>query len=304
MDPSPQADTSVVINGKSEWLGSRGGGFDLEDVATENTGHALKLHATFHYRPANLRLVRHIAVADGAPVFEVWTTFEPLGREVIISDLNAFDLKVPEGTVHWLNGLRGDSMDQEHLDAFTLRSQRIGAGEGMSLGAQGRSSEDSVPWFSIDGEDDEFFAGLMWSGAWNLSVFRSGDRLSLSMGLVNMSTRLTDSTIEGPHAVFGAARGGLPQASAALRAYVVQGLRLGRPFNPLVTFNTWFADGTRIDDGHVRDEMLRAAALGTELFVLDAGWYAGAGAEGVFDFSSGLGRWEPDPARFPDGLKP
>jgi alpha-galactosidase len=115
---------------------------------------------------------------------------------------------------------------------------------------------------------------------------------------------LLDAPIEGPHAIVGAARGGLSQASAALRAYVVPGLRLGRSFNPLVTFNTWFADGTRIDDAHIRDEMQRAAAIGTELFVLDAGWYAGAGADGTFDFSSGLGRWTPAPDRFPDGLHP
>jgi alpha-galactosidase len=300
--PSPQADTTVVINGQSESLGRRAGGFDLEDVSIENTGHTLKLHAAFHYRPANLRVVRHLALANGAPVFEVWTTFESLGGMAAISDLNAFELRVPEGPVHWLNGLRGDSMDQEHLDAFALRTQRVGA-EGLSLGAQGRSSEETVPWFSIEGAADEFFAGLLWSGAWNLNVTRSADRLSLSMGLVNMTTRLTGTTVEGPHALFGAARGGLPQASAAISAYAVPGLRDGRPFNPLVTFNTWFADGTRIDDEHVRDEMRRAAALGTELFVLDAGWYAGTGAEGVFDFSAGLGQWQPDLDRFPNGLK-
>ena len=37
--------------------------------------------------------------------------------------------------------------------------------------------------------------------------------------------------------------------------------------------------------------------------MLDAGWYAGAGAENVFDFHSGLGRWQPDPDRFPEGLQ-
>jgi hypothetical protein len=116
----------------------------------------LKLHATFYYRQADLRVIRHIAVADGAPAFEVWTTFEPLGKEAIVSDLNAFAITVSEGTVHWLNGLRGDSMDQQHLDAFALRSQRLGSGETLTLGAQGRSSEATVPWFSIDGDDDEF----------------------------------------------------------------------------------------------------------------------------------------------------
>jgi alpha-galactosidase len=49
--------------------------------------------------------------------------------------------------------------------------------------------------------------------------------------------------------------------------------------------------------------MDRAAALGVELFVIDAGWYAGAGAANIFDFDAGLGSWEVDPVRFPSGLE-
>jgi len=54
----------------------------------------------------------------------------------------------------------------------------------------------------------------------------------------------------------------------------------------------------------MRAEMDRAAAIGTELFVVDAGWYAGAGASGPMDFDSGLGSYTPDPDRFPNGLAP
>jgi alpha-galactosidase len=54
----------------------------------------------------------------------------------------------------------------------------------------------------------------------------------------------------------------------------------------------------------MRAEMTRVAALGAELFVIDAGWYAGAGANGLFDSDSGLGNYEPEPGRFPNGLKP
>ncbi len=54
----------------------------------------------------------------------------------------------------------------------------------------------------------------------------------------------------------------------------------------------------------MRAEMERAAALGVELFVIDAGWYAGTGAAGPFDFDAGLGGWTADPVRFPNGLAP
>src|SRR5262249_16917229 len=66
----------------------------------------------------------------------------------------------------------------------------------------------------------------------------------------------------------------------------------------------WYARGVRVDEESVRGDMLRAAALGTELFVLDAGWYVGADAGGMFDFDTGLGTWRIDPARFPNGLRP
>ena len=53
----------------------------------------------------------------------------------------------------------------------------------------------------------------------------------------------------------------------------------------------------------MRAEIDGAAALGAELFVLDAGWYAGTGRNGAGDFTSGLGSWQVDRARFPSGLR-
>jgi alpha-galactosidase len=119
-----------------------------------------------------------------------------------------------------------------------------------------------------------------------------------------MTTVVEDEAVDGPHVLFGAVTGGFAQASAALRSYVLPGIRDGRPIRPLVTYNSWYAHGTAIDEASMRGEMLRAAALGIELFVIDAGWYAGAGAAGLWDFDSGLGSWEPDSARFPNGLRP
>ena len=85
---------------------------------------------------------------------------------------------------------------------------------------------------------------------------------------------------------------------------MLDGIRAGRPIAPLVTYNTWFAYGTEIDEASMRAEMERAAALGVELFVIDAGWYAGAGAAGRSISMPGLGSWTADPARFPNGLAP
>src|SRR5262249_12443728 len=159
-----------------------------------------------------------------------------------------------------------------------------------------------VPWFAIDGPDDELYGALMWSGAWQLTIARVGKNLDLSFGLGETTTTVRTASAEGPHALLGLSAGGLPGASAALRSCVLNGIRGGRPLTPLVTYNTWFAYGTAVDEDSMHAAMDGASALGAELFVLDAGWYRGAGAANAFDYDSGLGSWQPDTARFPDGL--
>jgi alpha-galactosidase len=299
------SDSSVTVDGKPLAFGSRAAGFVYRDTATFASGRTLRLDAVFDLAAAGLRVTRHYVVAGGSPTFETWTTFTPIGgAAATISNLNGFQLTVPAGAMHWLTGLQGDNADVEHNEAFTLKDRELGIGERLELGAAGRSSEQAVPWFAIDGRQEEFYAALMWSGAWALTALRSSSGVSISFGLASMTTALNGKSVDGPRALFGVVNGGLSQASGALRSYVLDGVRDGRPLTPLVTYNTWFAYGTEIDDASMRAEMERAAAMGVELFVLDAGWYAGAGAADAFDFDSGLGTWEPDPDRFPDGLRP
>jgi alpha-galactosidase len=144
----------------------------------------------------------------------------------------------------------------------------------------------------------------MWSGAWTLMAMRTGSAVRLEAGLGTMRTTLVaGAPLDGPHALVGAVPGGAAGVSRAMERFIVNGLRAGRPLTPLVTYNTWFAYGVRIDEPSMQAEMDRAVALGAELFVIDAGWYIWAGAGGSGDFESGLGTWQVDPGRFPSGLR-
>ncbi len=299
------ADSTVTAGGTALAFGSRKAGFTFQSAAASSDAQSVSLIATFVLKAHSLRVSRHYTAVSGSPTFQTWTTFEALEAGAVpdTSNLSGLQITVPAGAIHWLTGLQGDNADVAHDSAFTLEQKTLDVGEQLSLGAQGRSSEQTVPWFAIDGSQSEFYAGLMWSGAWSLTLTRADAGLTLSFGLAPMTTSVPVS-VDGPHVIFGVADGGLPDASAALRDYIVQGLRGGRPFTPLVTYNTWFAYGVSIDERSMRAEMDHAAKLGTELFVIDAGWYAGVGANGPFDFDSGLGSWQADPKRFPDGLKP
>lgn len=297
-------DTTITVDGQALAFGNRAAGFAYVSADASADGSSLQLDAVFQLAKASLRITRHYRITSGSPTFETWTTYSSLGGRPSVSNLNGVHIAVPTGAIHWLTGLQGDNADLTNDKAFTLEKTVVASGDHFAIGAQARASEQSVPWLAIDGAHDELYAALMWSGAWSLTADRVGGALALNFGLVNMTTSIGEAPVEGPHVLFGVVPGGLPQATAALRSYIVNGLRNGRAFPSLVTYNTWFAYGTEIDDAAMRAEMDHAAALGTELFVVDAGWYAAAGADGPFDFDAGLGSWTADPARFPDGLRP
>jgi alpha-galactosidase len=306
-------DSSVHVGTRTVPFGNRAAGFTYDNATVTTAGHTLQLNATYALAAANLTVTRHYAIVAGTPSFETWTTYTAASAS--LSDLNALQLTIPPGTVHWLTGLEGDTAGapDEETTAFTLRQQSLAIGGQLTLGATHRASEQTVPWFSVDGSTsgrsgganaiDEFYAALMWSGAWTATVDRTAAGLLVSIALPAMTTTVERAT-DGPHVVFGVASGGVAGATAALRSYIFDGIRGGRPIAPLVTYNTWFAYGTGIDEESMRAEMTRVAALGAELFVVDAGWYANTGIAGPYDFDAGLGSWTADPARFPDGLTP
>ena len=296
------ADSGFRVHGQLVSFGARADGFSFRSVSTSSNSPRLQLDASYDLTSANLQVTRHYAIVSGSPTFETWTTYASADGSTI-ADLSALQVSLPAGALHWVTGLQGDNADVESDSAFTRKQQMLGVGSSLALGATGRASEQIVPWFAIDGPKDEFYAALMWSGAWSLSAARSASELRITLGLPPMSTTVRNS-VDGAHVVFGVAAGALPEATAALRSYVLAGIRGGRPLQPFVTYNTWFAYGTEIDEETLKAEMDREAALGVELFVVDAGWYEGAGASGPFDFDAGLGSWTPDPARFPNGLRP
>jgi alpha-galactosidase len=295
-------DSLVKVGSQTLALGSRAAGFVFQDVTVSSQGLRLQLNITWNLSSAGLRVTRHYTIVSGSPSFEAWTTFTPTASATLF-DLNALQIVVPNGAIHTLTGLDGDNADVASDSAFTLKTQTAAPGQHLSFGAQRRSSEQTVPWIAVDGPQDEFYAAVMWSGAWTISADRTSNVLALNFGLPAMTTT-AQGPVDTPHAVFGVAPGGLPQATAALRSYAIDGIRAGRPIAPHVTYNTWFAYGTDVTESSMRDEMAHTAALGAELFVLDAGWYAGTGVAGPFDFDAGLGSWAPDPVRFPNGLAP
>ena len=297
-------ETVLTVNGRSVTLDAS----DFETFRAAERPDGVTLDLTFTIRSEGVRVTRSYAVYQHTPIVEAWTTIEALSREVTLHGLNAWQLNVPVGTVRTVTGLAGDDADNANPNLthqFTIQRQEIAAGRRLDVGATGRSSEETVPWFAIERSDAVFFGGLMWSGAWTLSIERAGSSMRTTLGLgTTVTSAAPDRAVETPHGFFGVTRRGGVEVSRAMSDLVASGaVRAGRPFHPFVTYNTWFAYGAHVDESQMLEAVDAAARLGTELFVLDAGWYTGAGRGGVGDFTAGLGAYTADPGRFPSGLR-
>jgi melibiase-like protein len=299
---APQPDVTLTIGGEPIVFTS-GGALSFSSAAAADDGAGVVLTFVFDHRASRARITRSYAAYPGSPTVETWTRVESPGQPIDVTNLTGWQLAMTPALVRWLGGLRGDSADTEQAGAFALDEWDMEPGDRLEIGSERLSTEQFVPFLLVDDGRDQLFGGIMWSAAWRIACERKSDTLEIRAFFPNVATSVTpQQPLDVPHAFFGLRPSSAGDESGALQQFIVNGIRRGRPFQPLVTYNTWYAYGTTIDEDAAVAEIDRAAALGAELFVLDAGWWAGAGANGDYDFDSGLGQWTEDPDRFPSTL--
>jgi alpha-galactosidase len=305
-------DTSMTVGATATTLTTIGTGLTFAGVAAEATSNGVILEVDYTRADGSARVRRLYACYPHSPVVETWTRVETTSTRAIgVADLVTWRATIATGTVRWLNGLQGDSPDASNDNAFAAERRDLTDTDELVLGSDRRSSERQVPVVIVDGDADshghqsEFVVGSMWSGPWRLAFRQRNGQLSATLTYPGLATTASaGQPLETPHAFFGITPGDQSGVASALRPFVDNGLRSGRQFTPLVTYNTWFTYGVQMDAASLQEEMSRDQELGVELFVVDAGWYATPGATGPSDFEAGLGAWQADPARFPGGLRP
>ena len=289
-------DTLVAPNGDERPFGRGTAGFVFLGAEAATIDGAVVLTLGFRFRQEAVVLERHYKVYPAAPVVEMWTTVDA-EEDTPFRDLNALRLELPARELAWVSGLRGGD-----AGAFAGRQQTVAPGERVELGSPTLSSETTVPYAALTGDGTRYFWGLAWSGAWRAVVTGTERGAEVDLALPDMSAvARAGRRLEFPHAFLGVTVAD-PGADAEAFAAWLARRRGGRAFPALSTFNTWFTHGIRIDADKARADMDYFAALGGELFQLDAGWYAGREARDQWDFTAGLGSWTVDRSRFPEGL--
>lgn len=302
-DIAAAPDVSITVTGERITLGGAGA-LTFISAGTQTTANGVQLDFVFEHRAQRARITRSYAAYPDSPTIETWTRVENTGGAPLeVRELIGAQFTMPLGRVRWLAGLRGDTADNIGAGAFALDEWDLEAGDRLEIGSERRSTEEFIPFFLVDDGRDVFYGGIMWSAAWRLAFERHDDTLRIASLFPGVSTSVTPAApLEVPHTFFGMTTRSIADESGAIRNFIINGIRRGRAFRPLVTYNTWFPYGTRVDEDSMVAEMDRAASLGVELFVLDAGWWIGAGQNGDYDYDSGLGSWAEDSERFPSSL--
>ncbi|HEY4569141.1 MAG TPA: alpha-galactosidase [Kribbella sp.] len=258
-----------------------------EEAALVEGGEELQV--AFVDERSGVRLVLHYRMVGD--VLERWVSLRNDGPDALTlhrHDSAAF--VVPTGTtVRYLWGEWNSEFQQAEV---TLPRGRFTIGS-----AQGITGHSYAPFLATDG-DVAYGVQLAWSGSWEMSAdvdttgllrIQAG-RVSSSLGIILRP----GETWVSPKAVGACSAEG---ADGLARSFHEYERAASRRRTPKVLYNSWFATEFDIRAEHQLELARRAASIGVETFVVDDGWFVGRS-----DDTGGLGDWEVDPAKFPDGL--
>jgi hypothetical protein len=253
----------------------------------------LKLTWSWQARAAFGPLEHHILI-ENLGDDEVWLPLQPSVR---------FDWQLARGARlerFWVEkGADTPSAAGTHRDAMRDGDTWQGTSSTYARPVRGAARE-MIPYVLV-GEGApgaNWYLGIEYSARTRIALRRAGTSLQGEAGLNPepgpYRTRLAPRTrFATPPVFLGAARGGADGAGNVLRRWVREVLNnphtVAAASYPLLVSNSW-GSGMAVDAALARRMIDDAAALGLEMFHLDAGWFRE------------VGNWQPDPRKFPQGI--
>lgn len=251
-----------------------------------------------------------IEAHEGQGIIRQWLEVAP-AVGLAIDMVRPLRLAVSQDDVtmlHTVSGVQrqgGWRPDEGPYRSFRLEHEAVTSPVHRSSGL--RSTWDETPWMALTGAGD---GGLLlafeYGGQWELSV--APETATQSAVAAFSPAGIVPRVAAGerwasPAVWLGAFAGDLDSAAAVMHRYLRQ--RVLPPTDerfPWVQYNTWFSWYCELDATTLLAEAEVAAALGVEVFYVDAGWWVG-NPRRRDRFSSGLGTWTENREKFPDGLK-
>lgn len=291
----------------------------VEPLAAVYESHTLKHesnnidHATVVLRdPARpLRVEVHLRAYKNESILEEWLTITNDTQEPFsVKRLDPLFLQSPAGTNAFLEWFYTNGWGQE---AKLPSWQQIPIG-GFSCSSQegNRHLAGAEPWFCLGfgalPEEDKgqcLVAALAWSGSTRMDFKPEAGRLTISGGVSQTVPFMIypGKTMTSPAAIYTFSAVGKGAASRNFHRWMRQyGMKDGARLRP-VDNNSWEGCGPDVNEKSIIEMMKLSAELGIELYVMDDGWF-GNGETARVDDKHGLGDWQINSKRFPNGLGP
>lgn len=280
-------------------------------------------------RGGGLEVVSHLQFLGELPVFRAWTTVENIGTEDVLLEYvstfalagvsrggsNSWDRKmllhVPDNS--WCGECQWRSGDPQSFGLSKIYPPQSGSGFGLnriSISSQGTwSTLGYLPIGVLENTetDQSYFWQIEHNGSWQWEVADLAYELYLRVSGPTYREGLWSKCLR-PGQVFGsvpATIGRVPGGlQSALRMLTKARRILRKPHGDMEAMPVIFNDYMNCLMGDPTTEKLVpivdfAAKVGSEYFVIDAGWYAHRGE----NWWGSVGEWQASETRFPGGLR-
>ncbi len=227
--------------------------------------------------------------------------------DILIEQIAAGTYNLPRGTDYHLHFLTGGWAREWTLQDQPIRSSKI-----TLESRRGTTGSQNNPWFAINKDEskdedqgDTYFGALAWSGSWQISIEQDALQqvhITGGMNAFDFSYHLKkDSRFETPEFDAGFSHQGLGGASRLMHRFEMNSVVPNAPNERLrpVLYNSWEATAFNLNEEGQVALAEKAASIGAERFVMDDGWFGARNND-----HAGLGDWEVNRQKFPNGLKP
>jgi alpha-galactosidase len=295
-------------------------------VATQAGGQQTRFH-----HPSGLTVIRQARMFAEFEAIEYTLRFKNESRSElpVLAAVNAMDLTFEGDFAKGISvvscgggGAEAVFPPKDFAVARTLLGPTVPLKDQVTLAADGgMPSKINLPLFLIENEAKAagIYIGIGWTGNWKATIradYRD-NTLHVQAGMPDLNLKLQPGEeISCPSILIGGFRGPLSDGINVLRRAIRDGYTPsvgGQKLVAPIVYTTWFDIGAELDEKLFRTLVDRAAEIGQEIFLLDAGWYAGTPTAPYTDMrttweaiSRSLGNWEQgeDRTRFPSGLRP
>ncbi len=248
-------------------------------------------------------------------VYRIYDGLDLIDRHTIITNLGTEDVKLDtfysaNWVLPWTEKQRLTYMGSSWSHEGEIKQTDIGLDTITLQSKAGVSCAQNIPYFAIDDytatehSGNVWFGTIQWSANWQMHIYRDINRcVKVTGGISNFDCDLVlaaGESFETPIFTGGFVSDGFGAANRQFHDYnrKTNKTKFVNEVMP-VLYNAWSTFLFDVSEELILAQAERFAELGVEMLVIDDGWFKGRKKD-----TAGLGDWEPDPEKFPNGLKP